>query len=128
MSAHLISVNVGLPKVVDTGGYFLRVTSVGLISAAMGIVLGRAMAGAGDTLSPMVITLFALWGFQVPAALLLSGTKEMWGMNIPFSNLMSRLATNNEVGVWYAMLTSSILQAVVTTIWFLRGKWKRKKI
>ena len=124
----IISVFNDDPAVIASGGYFLRVTSAGLVTTAMGIVLGRAMGGAGDTLSPMIITLFALWGFQVPAALFLSGTREMWGVTIPFSHLFQKMGTNGEAGVWYAMLAASILQAAATAIWFSRGRWKHKKI
>lgn len=124
----IISVFNDSPAVVASGAYFLRVTSAGLVTAATGIVLGRAMTGAGDTISPMIITLFALWGFQVPAALLLSGTRTMWGVSIPFLHLFGKMGANGESGVWYAMLAASILQAAATAIWFSRGKWKHKKI
>lgn len=116
------------PEVVAAGTSFLRVTAVGLVTAAVGIVLARAMNGAGDTVSPLVITLLSLWGFQIPAAVYLSGIRELWGVTIPWPALLEGLAVNNETGVWYAMVAASVLQAVVTALWFATGRWKHKKV
>jgi putative MATE family efflux protein len=116
------------PGVVAVGARFLRVTAAVLVTASVSIVLGRSMSGAGDTVSPMVITLVMLWGFQIPAAVYLSGIRELWGFAVPFRDLFEGIAAGSEDGVWYAMLAASVLQAAVTVLWFLRGKWMYKKV
>jgi len=116
------------PAVIAAGSCFLRVTAVGLLAAAIAIVLGRAMNGAGDTVSPLIIALVCLWGFQIPAAIYLSGVHEMWGIRIPWVSLFESVATNSETGIWYAMVAASVLQAIVTSAWFAVGRWKHKKV
>ncbi len=114
--------------VVGAGAWFLRATALGMIAASIAIVLGRALNGAGDTRSPLVITLIALWGFQIPAAIYLSGIEETWGYAVPFRSLASAIATHNETGVWYAMVAASVLQALITALWFGTGRWKHKRV
>jgi len=116
------------PTVVPVGTRMLRITSVGIIMAPIGIIFGRSMNGAGDTTSPLVITLLALWGFQIPAAIWLSGVEAVWGVPIPFRSLFASVATGSETGIWYAMIAASALQAVICTVWFRVGRWKRKKV
>jgi Na+-driven multidrug efflux pump len=125
---HLVRLFNDDPGVIAAGARFLRVTSAVLITTALGIVLGRSMGGAGDTVPPMVITLVALWGFQIPAAVYLSGVETLWGIPVPFQGLLGSLAPGNENGVWYAMVATSVLQAALTAVWFLRGKWKTKRV
>ena len=124
----LIALFNDAPRVIEAGVFFLRMTSIGLVTAAIGIVLSRAMNGAGDTISPLIIALVSLWGFQIPAAIYLSGVREIWGVRIPWTGFFEGLATNSETGVWYAIVLSSILQAILTVAWFSVGRWKRKKV
>jgi len=128
LAPHLVGFFNDDPSVVAAGTLFLRISSFGLITSAFGIVLSRSMNGAGDTTSPLVISLLTLWGFQIPAAIYLSGVEEMWGVSIPFRSLFASLATGSESGIWYAMVAASVLQAAVCTAWFKVGVWKRKKV
>ena len=125
---HLIAPFNHEPDVIVTGASFLRITAIGLLPAAIAIILGRAMNGAGDTISPLIITFACLWGFQIPAAVYMSGIQEMWGTRIPFTDLFQRISTNGEIGIWYAMVAASVLQAIVTAAWFAVGRWKHKKV
>ena len=116
------------PAVVEAGAHMLRVTAVGLASAAVGIVLNRSIAGAGDTVSPLIISLVVLWGLQIPAAVYLSGTRQMWGLTVPFVDLFRSVVTRSATGIWYAMVGASLVHAVVTAVWFAMGRWKLKAV
>ena len=107
----LISIFNKSPEVVQLGIGFLRITSWSFLFIPFGLVIGRAIMGAGDTVPPMIITLISLWFFQIPAAYILAKPLG-FGLN----------------GVWYAILAASVLQAVLTTCWFKIGLWKRKKV
>ena len=107
----LVAIFTDDPEVMRSGVRFLRVSSIGLITASIGIVLGRSLNGAGDTLSPMIITFIGLWCIQIPLAWLLSQTLKM-----------------GEMGIWYAWVFASLIQAVMCAMWFGAGKWKTKKI
>ena len=124
----LIAVFNDAPEVVASGARFLRVTAVALLTSSIAIVLSRAMNGAGDTVSPLVITLVSLWGFQIPAAIYLSGIREIWNVQIPLRGVFGLAATHSETGIWYAMVAASVLQAILTIGWFSTGRWKHKKV
>jgi len=96
-------------KVISLGVQYLRITTPFYIFIAFGIVLNRALAGAGDTFVPMIITLLTLWGFQVPAAILLSRNTSL-----------------GVTGVWWAIALASLLNGLLIFGWFQTGRWKRR--
>jgi putative MATE family efflux protein len=116
------------PAVVEAGAYMLRVTAVGLATAAVGIVLSRSLAGAGDTISPLIVTLLVLWGFQIPAAGYLSGVGAIWGIRLPFARLFEPVCLHGVGGVWYAITIASVFHALVLMPWFSLGRWQRKRL
>lgn len=99
------------PEVVRTGVDYLRIVSPSYIFAALGIVFNRALNGAGDSMGPMIITVSTLWGLQVPLAVLLS-----------------RIMNPATHGIWLAIVTAIIAQGLLSTGWFMRGKWMRKQV
>jgi len=107
----LISVFNKVPEVVEIGTVFLRIISISFIFTALGLVLGRAMSGAGDTLPPLVLTFIALWVVQIPLAYYLAN----------FTILGVR-------GVFYSILISNTILGILSAFWFNLGLWKRKKI
>ncbi len=98
-------------SVLAIGVSYLRIVSPFYVFAAMAIVLGRALMGAGDTMSSMVLTLIPLWGLQVPLALLLP-----------------RYTVIPTDGVWYAVAISVSVHGFMVAAWFMRGKWKYKQV
>ena len=99
------------PEVISAGVTYLRINVLAFVFIGMGIVLGRALNGAGETLIPMLITLVCLWGLQIPAAIYL----------VKFDFL-------KETGVWWAMVSSNVVHALLIVAWFMRGSWKKKRI
>lgn len=99
------------PQVVEIGTHYLRIVSPFYLFTAVGIVLGRAMNGAGDSLSPMIITIVTLWGLQVPLAI-----------------LFARLWQPATVGIWWAIVVAFVVQAVLTAGWFETGRWKKTRV
>ncbi|PKL15140.1 MAG: hypothetical protein CVV50_01065 [Spirochaetae bacterium HGW-Spirochaetae-6] len=69
-------------------------------------IFNGALRGAGDTLIPMFITLFALWVIRIPVSSYLStiiGTK----------------------GIWWGIPIAWVIGALFTAIYFATGRWKR---
>ncbi len=98
-------------KVIEIGILLLRITAPGLLFAAVGIILSRAINGAGDTVPPMVITLIGLWAVQVPVAYVLSQYTAL-GVN----------------GVWLSGPAAGLVLMLLTIAYFASGRWKHKKI
>jgi len=98
-------------EVIRVGARYLRIVSPSYVFAALGIVLGRGLQGAGDTMAPMVITIVTLWGLQVPLAV-----------------LFSRLWTPATHGIWYAIALAMAVQGLLVTAWFETGRWKHARV
>ncbi len=75
------------------------------------MVLIGAMQGAGDTKSPMWITLVSLWGLRVPLAYVLAVSIGM-----------------GSFGAWVAMSASQSVQGIMAMVAFKRGHWKTKEV
>lgn len=99
------------PAVIATGARYLRLVSPVYIFSSPGIILGRALNGAGDTLVPMFITIFCLWGLQVPAAI-----------------AMTRWAPDRIDGIWFAIMAAMVAHGLAVIGWFETGRWKTRKV
>jgi putative MATE family efflux protein len=107
----LIAVFDATPEVVAIGSTMLRILASTLLFLAPAIVLSRALAGAGDTVSPMVITAACLWGLQVPLAMVLP---HLGGLGVN--------------GVFLAAALSTVAQGALALIWFQRGHWVHRRV
>jgi len=96
-------------EVIRLGGEYLTiVTSFYLIFTTM-FVFNGVMRGAGDTIIPMFITLFALWVIRIPAAYLLS----------------NRLG---ETGIWWAIPAGWSAGMILAVLYYRVGNWKKKVV
>ncbi len=107
----LVSLFTPNAAVIEAGGLLLVIVAPGLVFAAIGITLGRAIGGAGDTVPTAVFTFLALWGIQVPLAIWLSG-----------------YATFGETGVWWASVVAGLVLCSMTATYFFSGRWKHKRV
>jgi Na+-driven multidrug efflux pump len=71
----------------------------------------QAISGAGDTMHPMLISVLSSWGIQLPLAFILS-----------------RYTRLGFLGVRWALISGLIVSALAFTLYFLLGRWKRKRI
>lgn len=99
------------PDVVHTGVDYLRLTSLFHVFAALSIILGRVLQGAGDTVGPMVTTIIGLWGLQIPLA---------W--------LMAARVTPATHGIWWSVAITLVANGLMVCGWFMTGRWKQKKV
>ena len=86
---------------------YLRFNMISQPFMAVGVCLGGALEGAGDTSGTMKVVLGSLWVIRIPLAAVLA------------------LATPlGAAGVWGAMVFSMILQGIFMSIRFRKGRWK----
>ena len=105
----IISIFNDHPEVLKVGVVYLRILSSTFGIIAFGIILGRALNGAGDTVSPMIITAVGLLGFRIGLSLILTQSLGL-------------------MGIWIGIASSSIIQGLMVTAWFSTGRWKLKKV
>jgi len=99
------------PQTLATGTHIIRVLALGYLFFAVNFCLDSAQAGAGDTVSPMVINVLALWLVQLPLAYLLS-----------------RIVSLGTDGIWWAMVAGWAVQLVLMTLRYRQGRWKLTRI
>ena len=99
------------PDVVETTATFLRIAMASTVLFGPAMMLPQCLNGVGDTLPPMIVTLAAMWGLQVPLAYFLPKTT---GLGV--------------YGVRWALVSGTVLRAIAFTAYFLTGRWKRKKV
>lgn len=97
------------PEVILIGAeYLLIVCSFYIVFSAM-FVIGGVLRGAGATLVPMFITLFALWFIRIPSSWWLS--REL-----------------GATGIWWAIPMGWAIGALFSWIYYLKGNWRKKVV
>lgn len=89
----------------------MRIISAGYIFYGIGMVIGNAFNGAGDTRTPTWINLFGFWFLQIPAA---------W--------LMAHVFGWGPTGVFVAIPLAETAITITAYIIFRKGKWKLVKV
>ncbi len=111
----LMSVFTDTKELVDLSMHMMRILAVGYIAMAVTQSLSGVMRGAGDTMTPMWISLITTVFLRVPVA-----------YGIAFLTRSELYPTGRPESTFISLLVSWTLGAIITTIFFKRGKWKKK--
>lgn len=90
---------------------WIRIQAFGFIAMGLGQVAQNSFQMAGDTLTPMLITLGSLWGVEIPLAYLLS----------EFTWL-------GQFGIAWAVVVAMILRSLAYIPYFYSGRWMKVKM
>ena len=104
-------------ELVNTGMTMMRILAVGYIAVAITQCLSGVMRGAGDTMTPMWISIVQTVCLRVPMAYL-------------FVHL-SKTAENPQGDprcMFYSLVTSWIIGSLLTVIFYGKGKWRKKAV
>ena len=104
-------------ELVDLSMRMMRILAVGYIAMAVTQCLSGIMRGAGDTVSPMWISIFTTVIVRVPLA-----------YAIAFATRTPEMPTGNYRATFISLLVSWLMGALITTIIYKRKKWKEKAI
>lgn len=99
------------PQVVETGVLCLKILASGYVFFGIGMVITQAINGAGDTLAPTIFNLVCFWAIQIPLAYYLGETLG-W----------------HERGVFYSIIISESILAIIAIIYFKMGRWKNAQV
>lgn len=114
---YLMEIFTDTKELVDLGVYILRILAVGYIAMAITQSLSGVMRGAGDTVTPMWISLCTSVLFRVPLA-----------YGISFLTRTEELPVGRFECIPVSLLCAWVMGAALTIIFYRRGKWKRKAI
>ena len=93
--------------VVESGALCLQVIALGYVFYAYGMVVTQAFNGSGDTRTPTRLNLIAFWLFQLPLAYVLALVIDL-----------------EALGVFIAITVAQVLLAILSMVWFKKGRWK----
>lgn len=102
------------PELIELASRMMRIMAAGYITIAVTQVLGGIMRGAGDTVTPMWISLFTTIGLRVPVAYALA-----WFTRCP------EWPNGRPEALSISLLVPWVLGAVISFIAYRRGGWRR---
>jgi putative MATE family efflux protein len=109
--AYFINIFIKDKVVLEAGAECLRIVSIGFIAYGFGMVMVNSFNGAGDTMTPLKINIFAFWLIEIPLAWILAIKSGM-----------------NEQGVFTAIVIAESIMTLTAWIVFRQGKWKLKEV
>ncbi|MBQ3553827.1 MAG: MATE family efflux transporter [Clostridia bacterium] len=113
----LMSIFTSTQELVDMSYYLMMILAAGYIGVAVTQSLSGIMRGAGDTMTPMWISLITTVVMRVPLA-----------YGISYMTRTPELPNGICECIQISLLASWIFGAVLTLIFYARGKWKDKAI
>ena len=101
----------GEPEVIRMGTHFMHIMAptFGLFGVQM--VMGGALAGAGNTMASMMLSILAFWVLRFPVA---------WVLAVP--------AGLGPDGVFWSFPVSNVLAGGIALGWFMRGNWIKRVV
>lgn len=113
----LMSVFTETAELVTLSMNMMRILAVGYIAIAVSQSLSGIMRGAGDTMTPMWISMITTVGIRVPLAYLMV-----------YLTKSAEFPQGRKECLFISLLISWLLGALLNVIFYARGKWKEKAL
>lgn len=113
----LMGIFTKTPELVDLSRDMMGILAVGYVAMAVTQSLSGVMRGAGDTMTPMWISIATTILIRVPIA-----------YGISFLTRTAELPNGRQECIFISLLASWLIGALITYIFYRRGKWKEKAI
>ena len=114
---HLMALFTKTASLVDLSMHMMKILAVGYIAMAVTQSLSGVMRGAGDTVTPMWISIISTIVIRVPLA-----------YGLVYLTRSDAFPQGREECIFISLLISWVLGAVITGIMYKVGKWKKKAI
>ena len=114
---YLIEMFTETEAIIQLGTRQLRILAVGYIAMCFTQVYGGIMRGAGDTLPSMWISIITSVIVRIPLAYLLA-----------YLTRSPEWPNGNPDAIFFSLLIVWVLGAVITYLWYRRGKWMKKGV
>ena len=105
------------PALIDLASSMMRIMAVGYICIAVTQVLGGVMRGAGDTVTPMWISIISTIIIRIPVAYL-----------IAYLTRSAEYPEGQPVALFGSLMISWVLGMIMSIVVFRMGKWRKKMI
>ena len=113
----LMGIFTKTPELVDLSREMMGILAVGYIAMAVTQSLSGVMRGAGDTMTPMWISIATTICIRVPIA-----------YGIAFLTRSEQFPGGRQECIFISLLASWLIGAAITFFFYKRGKWKEKAV
>lgn len=113
----LMSIFTNTEVLVEMSMNMMRILAVGYIAMAIIQSLSGVMRGAGDTMTPMWISLIMTIVIRVPLA-----------YGLVYLTRSAQFPQGRKECIFISLLISWLIGAVITVVCYKRGKWKEKAV
>ena len=114
---YLMMIFTDTPELVAMSVFNMRILAVGYIAMAITQSLSGVMRGAGDTVTPMWISLCTTVLIRIPVA-----------YGISFLTITPELPHGIKECIPISLLCTWVMGAVLTSIFYRKGKWRKKAV
>lgn len=114
---HLMTIFTNTNELVDLSMHLMRILALGYVAMAVTQSLSGVMRGAGDTMTPMWISLITTIIVRVPIA-----------YGIAYLTRSETYPTGRPESVFISLLMSWTIGAIITAVFFKKGNWRKKAI
>jgi len=99
------------PDVIEVGTRFMYLLTPAFGFFGLQMVMSGALAGAGNTMAAMMLSILAFWVLRFPVA---------WVLAVP-----ARMGPD---GVFWSFPISNVLSGAIAWWWFARGRWIKRVV
>ena len=114
---YLMSIFTNTQELAQLSADMMKILAVGYIAMAVTQSLSGIMRGAGDTVTPMWISLLTTVAVRVPLA-----------YGLVYLTRTAQLPQGRYESLWISLLTSWVLGALITFVFYKAGRWKKKAL
>ncbi|MDN5330876.1 MAG: hypothetical protein PWP45_101 [Tepidanaerobacteraceae bacterium] len=114
---YLMAIFTSTTELVNLSMRMMRILAVGYIAMAVTQVLSGVMRGAGDTVTPMWISLITTIFFRVPLA-----------YGLAYITRSPAYPNGRPESIFFSLLFAWVFGALITTYFYKRGAWKEKAL
>lgn len=112
---YLMGIFTNTAELIALSTNMMRLLAVGYIALAVTQSLSGVMRGAGDTVTPMWISIVTTVIIRVPLA-----------YGISYLTRTPELPYGRYECIWISLLTSWVLGSIITTLFYRMGRWTKK--
>lgn len=111
----LMGIFTNTPELVNLSMNMMKILAFGYIAMAVLQSLSGVMRGAGDTMTPMWISIFQTVLLRVPLA-----------YGLCYLTRTPELPNGRKECIFVSLLLAWVIGTIITCIFYMRGKWKKK--
>lgn len=114
---YLMGIFTDTAELVELSRNMMGIIALGYVAMAVTQSLSGVMRGAGDTMTPMWISIITTIVVRLPIA-----------YGIAWLTKSAELPNGRQECVFISLLCAWLMGAIITTVFYLRGAWKRKAV